>query len=230
MYVVILARSNGDAQCLKLLLRRKFKELYADVEIRQCEAYEPLRDASFAFFDADMPESLRRARALRADGAKMPIVFFSDTDEHALGCYGAHPAGYLVKPFDYEQLRGILDWHRSAFTSALRYLEVVSGRAPVKVYLADIIYIEIQAHTSVIHHSGGVITTSRSLTSIEARLDDKDFLRVHRSYLVNMWRIDAIEREDVLMDNMEALPVGAENAAKTRRAHSELIKVNEIFV
>ncbi len=223
MRIVIAAYKAGDVEHIERLLHRKLREFFADVQV---QLYKEA--GSFAeFFDADAPKSLDMALKLRSKGIKTPIVFFSDSHNQALGCYEAHPAGYLVKPFAYAPLCGILDWHRDVFTPALRYLDVVSGRSPVKVYLADIQYIEIQAHTCLIHRFDDVVETNRSLASITAQLDGEAFLRVHRKFLANLQHIAEETHESFRMDNGHVLPIGTRNADKIKKSYLAHKKMNE---
>ncbi len=219
MRIVIYAREASDAGHIERLLHRKLREFFADVQVERRKDSESLGDAAFAFVDADAPRGLSTALRWRSEGMSAPIVFFSDSHMHALSCYEAHPAGYLVKPFAYEQLCRVLDWHRNAFTPALRRLDVVSGRTLVRVYLADVIYVEIQAHKCLIHRKGDVIALNRSLASIEAQLEGEAFLRVHRKYLANLAHIAGMTHDSFRMDNGHFLPIGTVNETKIKEAY-----------
>ena len=84
--------------------------------------------------------------------------------------------------------------------SALRSLRVRTAWEEVDVRFRDIRYIEIRNHQAIIHAREQELTVWRSLDEIEAKMRDKRFLRCHRSYLVNLEHVKALEKRDFLMD------------------------------
>ena len=156
------------------------------------------------FLDIQMPE-LNGLELSRLVGNKVKIIFTTAFEQYALD--------YLLKPFNYtEFLR--------AATKALRWIEMsraenVSTNVPdsifvksdyklIQIQLKDILYIEglkdyIRIQTE--DKEGGILTLM-SMKSIEDHLPGDIFIRVHRSYIVNINKIKTIERNRIVFGKL----------------------------
>lgn len=173
--------------------------------------------------DVQMPEmsGLEVAAALPGDEAPV-VIFVTAHDEFALQAFQAHAVDYLLKPVDPERLRDALTRARRwlgegrgpdpqlaslvqdlpARGVPLERLPVRDG-AKIRLMRVDAIdYLEADANYVKIHADARTYVVRDTLAGLEARLDARRFLRIHRSLLV---RIDAIEeietglQGDVLM-------------------------------
>lgn len=133
------------------------------------------------------------------------IVFVTAYDEHAVKAFGVGALDYLVKPFERAQLytavgRAKRQLHaRAALAGRVAVAARQPSRAPggriairtdgrvVRLRLDEIAWIEAERDSSQIHLRGGTMLTAREgLSSVEQRLPDALFLRVHRSRIVNV--------------------------------------------
>lgn len=76
----------------------------------------------------------------------------------------------------------------------------------LKVLAKNIYYVEVFSHFCSIHTTEGVIETKMSISDLEKKLVD-GFIRVHRSYLVNLEQIKRIAKTEILMENGELVPL-----------------------
>ena len=76
----------------------------------------------------------------------------------------------------------------------------------LKVLTKNIFYVEVFSHSCMIHTTEGVIETKMSISDLEKKLSD-GFIRVHRSYLVNLERIKKIAKAEILMENGKLVPL-----------------------
>ena len=90
--------------------------------------------------------------------------------------------------------------------------EVLSVKADYKtqlVKIADIVYLESAGEYVRLHIDGGqTITTLFRLKNMEASLPANNFLRVHRSYIINLKRISSYTKGRIFLDNGEYIPLG----------------------
>lgn len=166
------------------------------------------------------------AKQLKQDGS-IPFIFLtaladSQTVEKAKL---AEPYAYLVKPVAPETLystieitlhnasrRANADIAASA-TSIKEDLGYADGifvknkKRLEKVWLKDILWVEAYDIYAMIKTSTGQYLLSHSLKTVEERFPSTHFIRVHRSYLVNKDRIDAIEESDLVIADAH-IPVG----------------------
>ncbi|MBC6367518.1 hypothetical protein DDT91_12015 [Algoriphagus sp. AK58] len=82
-----------------------------------------------------------------------------------------------------------------------------SNSALVKLKFEDIIYLEADANYTQIFTSGKKYSIRASLKELEEKIKDKRFARVHKSFLINLEKIESIHAESIQIDNRE-IPIG----------------------
>jgi two-component system LytT family response regulator len=199
-------------------LRRLLDALPADVEVVGEAADGPsaveeihARRPDLVFLDIDLPgfngfEVLRRLE-------KQPFVIFTTAfDQHALDAFKTHAVDYLLKPIDaaalartFEKLRNMglpkpelpLALQELIDSSSSRYVTRLSCRVGDRIILlklGEIMYFQADnKYTSVFTASNDYLIDT-PLVELEGRLNPKDFVRIHRSTLVNVAWIAEIQR------------------------------------
>lgn len=161
-----------------------------------------------AFLDIQMPE-LNGLELSRLITHRTKIVFTTAFEQYALEGFRVDAVDYLLKPFNYaEFLRAAtkaqhlveLERNQSADACHPDSIFVKSDYKLVQIELRHILYIEglkdyvrIQTDTP----QGGILTLM-NMKNIEERLPADTFLRVHRSYIVNINQIKTIERNRIV--------------------------------
>ena len=142
----------------------------------------------------------------------LPIIFITAHDEHALRAFDVHAVDYLLKPYSAERLREAIERARDRIgrgdepaslddlVSAARPdggdLEriLVRDGSDVRVIpVEEVDFIEARDDTVVIHTGGATHLKAQRLSILEERLDAKRFIRVHRSFILNIDRLRSIE-------------------------------------
>ncbi|HCX20520.1 MAG TPA: DNA-binding response regulator [Cytophagales bacterium] len=135
------------------------------------------------------------------------IVFTTAFDQFAIEGYKVNAIDYLLKPFNYEEFLRAASKARTLRSSKTETVQKPTGETAdyiflkveyqlVKVMLADIRYIEglkdyVKVHLESKEHP---ILSLSSLKSMEEKLPEKQFMRIHRSYIVNLQKIDSITK------------------------------------
>ncbi len=139
------------------------------------------------------------------------VVFVTAYDEFALQAFEARAVDYLLKPFDDERfdaaLARALLHVRERSTSLDELLDAVSsgGRRPKRIAarsgsqlhlidVADIERLEAARNYVLIHTAAGEFLTRATLASLERRLDQDEFLRIHRGHIVRVEALQVVER------------------------------------
>ena len=163
--------------------------------------------------------------ATKLNELKIPFIFLTalaDTqtiDKAKL----VEPYAYLVKPVKPETLYSTIEItlhnaaHRKEMQPAHVNLKeglsmddgifVKSRKRLEKIKLADILFIEAFDIYAMIKTSAGQYLLSHSLKAVEEKFPPSKFIRVHRSYLVNIDKIEAIEENDLIISGTK-IPVG----------------------
>ena len=179
-----------------------------DIEsIAECasgsEAVEAIRTwrPDLVFLDVQMPEC-GGFDVLELLGAQLPptIIFVTAHDEYALRAFEAGALDYLLKPFDDARFRRAL--HRAKDKLA-HYAPLqpqpaqrLVVRAPGQllfVNVSDIDWIEAASYYACLHVGGATHIIRRTLAELERDLGEDPFIRIHRSLIVNVDRIRALE-------------------------------------
>lgn len=170
------------------------------------------------FLDIYMPglsgvETAQRVRSLDRDVA---IVFATTSQDHGLDSFEVGACDYLVKPFHREDVEASLDWFFTHIPEPLRVLSVYSQGEWQKIALSSILYVDVYGHQARIHTSRGELVTRRGLDELEMAIDSRDFLRCHRSFLVNLNHVEGITGSDFRMDDQSLVPISSANIAQIR--------------
>jgi two-component system, LytTR family, response regulator len=176
----------------------------------------------------------------------MPItVFVTAHEEFAVKAFEAHAFDYLLKPFSEERFRGVLERvqdrsrQRAAFVTYedfSRLLSTVSmeSRYPKRlmvrtgsqyeaVRVSDIIWIEASNNYVTLHLANRSHLLRQTMSRIQMRLDPSLFIRVQRSAIVNLDRVQAVRpysgvEYQIIMDNGEKILSGRSYREEVRRA------------
>lgn len=144
--------------------------------------------------------------------AHPPIVIITTAyPSYALEGFQLDVLDYLVKPItfnrflkavnkakDYYQLLQSASGN-TAKADALDYFFIKCDYKYEKIYFDDILYIQAMQNYITIHTQKGKYMTLLFLKSIEEKLDANAFIRVHKSYIVSISKIEAIENNDIVI-------------------------------
>lgn len=152
------------------------------------------------------------ARELRDMGIRCGIVFLTSSKEHALEAFRVDAVQYLVKPVSEEDLFPVLDRFIEDTEEKKRYI-LLKDNGLKRVDLRDIIYCEAQKKSQCIILADGtrVIQKMTMAKLYEMLSDNREFVKVGISYIVNLEHINYLNAREVQMDNgqMIYMPRGA---------------------
>jgi two-component system LytT family response regulator len=204
----------ADDEELARQLLREYLRPHADIEIvGECDnGLDAARDIAalapdLLFLDINMPR-LSGLEVLELSGRRHGVIFTTAYDEYALKAFDLHAVDYLLKPFSRARFDQALSKARTLLGRAdaaldalvadqAGWLERVLIRDRENIHVvaaAQIDYIEAQDDYIAIHAAGRTYLKTQRLAEIETRLDPGRFVRVHRSYLINLERLQSIER------------------------------------
>lgn len=167
------------------------------------------------FLDIQMPDltGIELARVLEKSGTQVPRIIFTTAFNHyALEGYRVDALDYLLKPFSYEEfLRAATK--AKTYYELIRKSDTITPIAPnkeeylflkveyqlVRVAFDDLLYIEgLKDYVKVhVRTDARPLLSLTSLKSLEEKLPPDRFMRIHRSYIVNLDKINAITRTSV---------------------------------
>lgn len=169
------------------------------------------------FLDIDMPgiNGIRAGRELREKYPELIIVFVTGFIQYARDGYSVAAFRYLLKDALQTELPACIRDIQKKLYESQESIPIRGLEYAVQVRLQDILYLEGTAQRHIIMHTRH--NTSEcfgKLSEYEVQLQNRGFLRIQRSYLVNMFHIAWIKNYHVHLSNGEALKVSERNYAK----------------
>ena len=208
-------------QLVAYIQKVPFLELAAQCQsAMEARQYLEQETVDAIFCDINMPD-LNGMDFVKSLLAPPLVVFTTAYSEYAVEGFKVNAVDYLLKPF------GMQDFQRAAN----RIKERLDTTAPlsqqggigdgsdtifvkteykiVKITIADIRYIEAMSEYLKIYldHEDKPIITLLSMKKMEERLPEH-FMRIHRSYIVNLTKIQEVNKNRVIMDAETFLPIG----------------------
>jgi two-component system, LytTR family, response regulator len=172
-------------------------------------------EPDIVFLDVQMPE-MNGFQVVEAIGVEqMPVtIFVTAFDRYAIQAFDANAADYLLKPFAPDRLSRALARARDRYQgrqgteSAERLFSLLQSRFPtdytqrltvtsagriIFVSVADIDWIEAEGNYARLHVGRRTFDVRETLQSLMEKLDPREFIRIHRSTIVNMRRIREVQ-------------------------------------
>jgi two-component system LytT family response regulator len=195
------------------------------------------RKPDLVFLDIQMPK-LDGFEVLELLGSDVAVVFVTAFDEHAIRAFEVNAVDYLLKPVGEERFRAALQRARQRIHVPVPVRELTEAARPSGgsvdrilvrqgprvhvIPVSEIDYVEAQDDYVGLHSGGKEYLKQQTLAEMEAALDPNRFVRVHRSYVVNLERLARIEdagsdaRSAVLSDGTR-LPISRSGYARLKK-------------
>lgn len=176
------------------------------------------QEIDLLFLDIKMPQ-LTGIDFLKSLKNPPKTIFITAYRDYALESYELETVDYLLKPVTFERFVKAIDKFFRQNTSKVApvqretittdYILIKSGSKHHKVNLADIVYIEsLKDYIKVHLENKTSIVSKYKLGEIEQELSTFQFLRIHRSYIINTSKVTAFSSNDIDVNSQE-IPIGA---------------------
>lgn len=183
------------------------------------EAMEFLNEQSvdLLFLDIQMPDLSGIEFSKRIDKSSK-VIFTTAFEQYAIESYKVDALDYLLKPFSYEEFLkaaykakewfALVNAKKTNTTEEQNYIFVKSEYKLLKIMLNDVLYFEglkdyVKIHLKSQTHP---ILSLMSLKSLENNLPANRFMRVHRSFIINLENMEGVERSRVIYGK-EIIPI-----------------------
>ncbi|MBD3808979.1 MAG: response regulator transcription factor [Sulfuricurvum sp.] len=164
------------------------------------EAIEYARQKRFdiAFLDISMSgmNGIDLGYALRAEYPEMGIIYQTAYENHALKAFDVGANDYLLKPYTAEQLQRALERVQSQKPTKELRLIAKLGDSHQLLKPSDILYVKADLSEVILRTKDEFCYYPKKISELETMLEPYSFLRVHRSYLINLDKISEMETID----------------------------------
>ncbi len=183
------------------------------------------------FLDISMPgpSGLRLAEFLKKLQTPPILVFVTAYSEHAVRAFDLDAVDYVLKPVESSRLERALTKVENAIRQREQFavgrdLRIPAEHEGSKVFILarDIAFLEARGDYAAIHAQGTTYLAKSSMISFEESLADEGFIRVHKSYLVNIGKVSGVRAsgqglmELTLDQEQQTVPVSRRRAAQVK--------------
>jgi len=187
--IEILGECGNGFEAVKMVSERKPDLLFLDIQMPKLDGFE----------------------VLELVGPDVAVIFATAYDQHALRAFEVHAVDYLLKPVAADRFEAALERAKqrlgtpasppvAELAMAARepghYAERIVVKEGTRVHIipaAKLDYVEAQDDYVALASQGKKHLKQQTISSVEAMLDPKNFLRIHRSCIVNLERVTKVE-------------------------------------
>lgn len=206
----------------KEILKEMTGDFSVDIFTKGEEIINRLKEESTAYHIVlldiimDGIDGVRVATELRENGINTTIVFITSAAEFAIKGYEVQAFRYLLKPLNNDELRKtlMLDYKHNYEN---KYLSLIRGAEVRKIPVDDIFYVEISGRKIAIHLLDDIIYYSEKLSDFQHYLPCDNFIRCHRSFIINISKVSMVKRYEAILINEKSVPVSKANFDNVRK-------------
>jgi two-component system, LytTR family, response regulator len=197
-FLEMTARFSNAFEAMQFLCREKVDLMFLDIQMPQLTGFELLRTLQH----------------------KPMVIFTTAYPDYALESYELDAVDYLLKPIPFERfLKAVIKVQQRMLpaqgtiveainqASVADFIFVKTDYKTVKISLNDILYIESFKDYVMFHLEKEKVQSLLSIKAVEGFLNKEHFVRVHRSFIVALNKIDAIERTSINIGK-HIVPIG----------------------
>lgn len=170
-----------------------------------------LKDYHILLIDILMPgiNGIETAREIRSFNPNINIVFVTNSPEFAVDGYSVRAFDYILKPVTEKKLFGVMDELMKRIVRNEEMLILTSHFETLRLPFSNIEFVEIFNKKILIHLDDGTVKEkSGTLSDCEKKLSaHREFIKVHRSYVVNMDCILSLTKDGIITYTDKKVPV-----------------------
>lgn len=171
---------------------------------------EKKADYDAIFLDMEMTgiNGIETANLIRKVDKYVIIVFITNYTKYMQKSFECAPFRFLVKPISFEEVEKVIEEVNKKISEERTTLIFTENRTKTRLFCDDITYLECQSHFVFIHTKNGVHKVCNSISVLYEKLNPSIFVRVHKSFIVNLNYIRLIREKELMLYNCEeAIPI-----------------------
>lgn len=194
----LIAKCNNAVEAFEVLNKQKIDLMFLDIQMPRISGVDFLKTLS-----------------------NPPMVIFTTAfSEYAMDGYALDVIDYLLKPISFERFAKAANKALAKYqpqdeasalvqttTEAADYIFVKADKKLIKVRFNEISYIEGLKDYVILHTAEGRIVTLQTMKSLKTKLPNDIFVRVHRSFIINLNNLAAVEGNTVQIKG-KSIPIG----------------------
>jgi two-component system, LytTR family, response regulator len=222
---------DDEPQALEVLQMHAAKVPFLDLKCCFTDAFEAMvylqqNQVDLIFVDIKMPDisGIAFVRCL----TRVPMTIFTTAySDYALQGFELDALDYLLKPFSLARFakacNKALEHKSLRHQEPENYIFIKTGYEEEKVMLPDILFVEAEGNYLTVALKNRQLLTRQTMGEMLLLLPASQFVRVHRSYIVSLDKIDKISRQEIVVAGKN-IPIGASYEEKLQEIRAKLSK------
>nr|WP_312983469.1 LytTR family DNA-binding domain-containing protein [Clostridioides sp.] len=215
MYTIVICEDDlTHKKVLKDYISQIFSEVSSKFKIYEFTSgldliNSELDNIDIYFLDIKMDglSGMDTAIKIREVDDKSEIIFITSLIDYVQEGYVVRAYRYLVKPINYKDLKKhVINCIEDMHKNKENFMLIGNNIEMIKIPIADILYIEVRKKELTIHSHDKTYVTKCSMNKAEKDLRKFDFFRCHKSYLINLKKMDTLTKDSVIINEI-AIPV-----------------------
>lgn len=229
MYIAICDDNKEELSRISLLLEKYKREQNASITYKAFHSGVELlstaksSDYTLYILDVIMPavNGIEVAKEIRSLDNEAKIVFLTSSPEFAVASYSVKAMDYILKPVAEDRLFGILNEMITDSEKPQQGLTVKTKNGIARILFSKLVYVEVVNKQVYFHLSDSSIReVTASLSEFEQIfLARPGFIKVHRSYIVNLYQINEISTNRLTTHQGKSIPVSRTLYKEVRDAY-----------
>lgn len=226
MRIAICDDEKNICESLQDLLKVYGKEKNIPMEIEIFHRGEELRrflgreEADILFLDIMLPKAdgVRVGRYIREilEDNKLDLVYISSRTDYAMELFQNHPIDFLVKPIKKEKLFHVLDRSIKKREEKRGFLKLKGKNGSLQIACRDIICFQSKGRQIQLMGRKGTETFYGKLDDVQEKLSSDIFLRIHKSFLININYIETYNYKSLCLHRVGELSISARHRPSVR--------------
>lgn len=165
------------------------------------------KEFDLLFMDIEMPHmnGMELVHHLRNSNRNIPVCFVTGVKDYVFEGYEVEACGYLLKPYEKDQVFRILKKIKARHSEKEKYIMVDMQSEKVRISVNEIVALEARAHDTLLYMKAGKdILVHKSL---QIMIEETQFFQIHRSYAVNMHNIESLTKDTCVDKKGRIYPV-----------------------
>lgn len=221
---------------IAVFLERYALEKDLDISVMQYQDGEKIVDDMRAgtsfhliYMDIEMEkmDGLRAAEQIREMDATVPLIFVTSHETYAIRGYDVRALTYLLKPINEEKIIKSFEQARRELQKHEMYFVFEKQRSRVKLPVREILYFQSSNKKVEVYMTDRKEEFTAKLDDVEFELVKREFefLRIHKSYLVNFKYITRINGDRIILTNGETLQISERYCTKVKAQYLRLVEM-----
>lgn len=147
------------------------------------------------------------AKRIRNKDKSVILAFVSGVADYVFEGYEVQAIRYILKPIKQQQVFELLDLVKTKEVEREKFMVLSISGEKKKVKYSDILYVESMGHYVIFHLKNEKIDYKQNISNLFEELSENNFVRTHRSYIVNLKYVDKITRDTCCLTEHIEVPI-----------------------